>query len=269
MVFCRKSCRSIGKPNHTKYFTFTRTGKARSVVMVSSSNLNRGGALKGFNDLYVMKGRPGLLHDFSRLHRSMAQDTTGDGRDHFLKYRRGPFLARFYPKRTGPDPVMLDLKKIKCKGVRGRAGRGGRTAVNVSMFRWNSERGFTIARKLVKLDKQGCKVSVIFGAPGNKVWGILMRSARRGGIRLWDSRVDFNYDLVPDLRTHHKYLLINGRYGRDRSSWQVHTGSANWGRSLRAGDENTLSISGRRAYKEYIRNWRWVSKHGARRIGNR
>ena len=91
MVFCRKSCRSIGKPNHTKYFTFTRTGKARNVVMVSSSNLNRGGALKGFNDLYVMKGRPGLLHDFSRLHRSMAQDTTGDGRDHFLKFRRGPY----------------------------------------------------------------------------------------------------------------------------------------------------------------------------------
>ena len=261
VVFCKKSCRAVGKPNHTKYFTFTRTGKARNVVMVSSSNLNKGGAVKGFNDLYVLKGRKKLIRDFGRVHKQMSADTSGDG-DHFLKFRRGRILARFFPKRKGPDPVMLDLRKVHCKSA-----KGGRTAINVSMFRWNSERGFKIARKLVRLDNQGCKVSVIFGAPGRKVWGILMRSARHGGIRLWDSRVDFDYDLKPDLRTHHKYLLIKGWYGRDRRSWQVHTGSANWGRSLRAGDENTLSISGRRAYKQYIRNWRWLTKHAARRIG--
>jgi hypothetical protein len=46
----------------------------------------------------------------------------------------------------------------------------------------------------------------------------------------------------------------------------VHTGSANWGRSLRAGDENTLNVAGKKPWKQYLENWRFVRKHGARRI---
>ncbi len=62
-------------------------------------------------------------------------------------------------------------------------------------------------------------------------------------------------------------MLINGHYGRDRSAWRVHTGSQNWGKSLRAGDENTLNIASRRAYREYIANWRFLAKRAARRVG--
>ena len=264
--FCAKSCRHYGKPNHTKYFTFTQTGSVRNVVMVSSSNLNKGGALKGFNDLYVLKRKGTLVRDFAKVHAEMREDTSGDG-DGFLRFRRGNITASFYPKPEGGDPVMASLRRVRCQGARGRAGHGGRTAINISMFRWNSERGTTIARKLVRLDRAGCDVAIIYGAPGRKVRKVLVKSARRGGVQLWDSRVDFNLDKAVDLRVHHKYMLISGRYGRDRTAWRVHTGSQNWGKSLRAGDENTLTVLSRRAYKEYIHNWRFLSRKAARRVG--
>lgn len=263
VVFCKGSCRNGGVPNHTKYFTFTRTGKARNVIMVSSSNLNKGGAVKGYNDLFVARSRGALIRDFSRVHRQMAQDSYRN--DGMLTFKRGAFLARFYPKKRAGDPVMRDLGRVHCRGAKGRAGhRGGRTGINISMFRWNSDRGLAIARRLVRLDKRGCDVSVIYGAPGRKVRKALVKSARRGGIRLWDSRWDFNGDKAVDLRVHHKYMLINGRYGRDRTSWRVHTGSQNWGRSLHAGDENTLNIASRRAHREYIVNWRNMAKASRR-----
>lgn len=265
LKFCRKSCRNGGRPNHTKYYTFTRTGSARHVVMVSSANLNGGGAKKGFNDLYVMKRKRKLIRDFARVHAEMREDTDGDG-DGFLQFHRGRITANFYPKKRGRDPVMANLGKVRCRGARGGSGHGGRTAINISMFRWNSERGIAIARKLVSLDRQGCDVRIIYGAPGRRVRKTLVKSARRGGIALWDSRVDFNGDKAVDLRVHHKYMLINGVYGRDRSAWRVHTGSQNWGRSLRAGDENTLNIVSRRAYRQYIHNWRFLAKKAARRV---
>src|SRR3712207_3538265 len=44
---CRGSCRGAGGNMHSKFFAFSHTGQANSVVMVSSSNLNEGGALLG------------------------------------------------------------------------------------------------------------------------------------------------------------------------------------------------------------------------------
>ena len=38
---------------HSKFYLFSRTGASQHVVMVSSSNLNRGGAVLGWNDMYT------------------------------------------------------------------------------------------------------------------------------------------------------------------------------------------------------------------------
>ena len=266
VVFCKGSCRAGRANNHSKFYVFSRTGTARDVVMVSSSNLNAGGAVRGYNDLYVAKTRPAMVRAYMQVHAEMAQDTAQDG-DGFREYRTGNLVSRFYPKARGGDPVLGDLAKVRCKGANGGAGRQGRTAINVSMFAWNRDRGMAIARKLVALDRAGCHVSVIYGAPSRAVGEYLRKSARKGRIKLWDSRWDRDGDGLFDVRVHHKYMLINGRYGSDRSSWRVHTGSQNWGRgTLRGGDENTVSIAARRAYRRYIGNWDMVVKFGGRRI---
>ena len=118
------------------------------------------------------------------------------------------------------------------------------------------------------LDRAGCVVSVIYGAPSSEVSRILRDSAHRGGIALYDSRVDRNGDHHPDLRVHTKYMLIGGSYGGDTSSWQVFTGSQNWVKqSLTGGDENTLQISSRADHARYVDNFDFVRLHGSRKIG--
>ncbi len=267
LVFCTGSCRGDRTipNNHTKFYMFSRTGTARYVVMVSSANLNRGGAERGWNDLYTIKGMPGVFADFSGIHREMAQDTPLDG-DRFRQFTRGRYTYRFYPLTAARDPVLEDLAKVRCRGATGGSGHNGRTAINISMFAWGAERGGRIAERVVELDRQGCDVSVIYGAPYRNVSDILKRSARRGGIKLWDSRHDFDRDGSPDLRTHEKYMLINGRYGGDSSSWQVHTGCMNWAMGIKSGDDLTLNIASRAAYQQYLTNWRYIARYGSRRV---
>ena len=66
-------------------------------------------------------------------------------------------------------------------------------------------------------------------------------------------------------RTHGKYVLVRGHYGADRSAFVVMTGSANWtDGALRLGDENTLTIALRGAYRQYRRNWEAVRRHSRR-----
>jgi hypothetical protein len=269
VVFCKGSCRggsASSNNNHTKFYTFSQTGEARNVVMVSSSNLNAGGAVRGFNDMWIAKGKPKMYTDYAMIHREMSRDVPVGNR--YRELRDGNLISRFYPKPKGGDPVMADLNKVRCRGANGGAGRNGRTAVNVDMFAWNGDRGLAIARKLIRLDRDGCDVSIIYGAPSKQIRLLLSGSARRGGVKLWDSRVDRNGDGTYDVRTHGKYVLINGSYGGDRSSWRVHTGSQNWGRgTLRGGDENTLTVVSRAAYGRYIKHWDLIARSYSRRIG--
>jgi phosphatidylserine/phosphatidylglycerophosphate/cardiolipin synthase-like enzyme len=266
VVFCDGSCRAGRANNHSKFYVFTRTGKAKDVVMVSSSNLNKGGAVRGFNDLYIARGRGGLVDKYASIHAEMARDSGRDG-DRYREYKYGQLTTRFYPKSRGGDPVLRDLDKVRCKGAKGGAGHRGRTVINVSMFAWNSTRGMAVARRLVQLARARCEVSIIYGAPSKIVAKYLRKAARKGHVELWDSRYDRDGDGLVDIRVHHKYLLISGRYGDDRSAWRVHTGSQNWGRgTLTMGDENTVNIASRRVYRQYISNWRMVTHVGARRI---
>jgi phosphatidylserine/phosphatidylglycerophosphate/cardiolipin synthase-like enzyme len=254
--FCKGTCRGHGDGNnHTKFYLFSHTGTAKNVVMVSSSNLNKGGAGRGWNDMYIMRNRATLFRDYALIHGQMSLDRNF-GRLNYRQFVAGNVTARFFPRPKGPDPVLRDLRQVRCHGANGGAGRNGRTAINISMFAWNNTRGMDIARRLVQLRHNGCYVSIVYGAPSAQVRDYLAASARAGGVKLWDSRTDRDDDGLFDLRVHHKYMLINGVYGGDHSSWRVHTGSQNWGRgTLRKGDENTINIVSRKAYRQYIANW--------------
>lgn len=267
---CAGSCRG-GGPNqamHAKFYAFSATGRARNVVMISSANLNKGGAVKGYNDMFTMAGVPKTFAMYHKVHDEMARDRV-DG-DPFVVQREGRFESMVFPKRgakRGTDPTYRALNRVRCHGARGGAGRGGRTIVKVGMFHWSGNRGIYLAQKILALRRDGCIVSVIYGAPGKGVADRLRASARRGGINLYDSRMDRNEDGEVDIRIHSKYLLVNGNYNGDSSSWQVFAGSQNWTDcSLTCGDENTIHINSRPAYAAYSRNFDFVRSHGARHI---
>ena len=258
---CEGSCRGGGGNMHSKFYAFSHTGSARNVVMVSSSNLNRGGALLGWNDLYTMRNRPKSFAVYAQIHREMTSDRrAGTGK---VEVVDGPFTSRFFPMRNASranDPTLADLRRIGCHGPLGR------TAINISMFYWAGARGNYIADKLLSLARSGCRVSIIYGAPSRQIAARLRDAARHHLISLWDSRWDNNDDGWNEVRTHGKYVLVKGRYGSAAKSWQVMTGSQNWvAGSLSRGDETTINVALPSAYTRYLANWNIV-KHHSRRL---
>ncbi|MEJ7689887.1 MAG: phospholipase D-like domain-containing protein [Nocardioidaceae bacterium] len=268
---CIDSCRGGGGNNHSKFYAFSQAGASSNIVMISSANLNRGGAYLGYNDLFTMANNKGIYDKFAVIHNEMRDDTDKDG-DAYTVLSSGRFEVRFFPMRNATrltDPVMVDLGEIRCRGATDGAGRGGRTAINISMFFWSDERGMYIVDRLLQLQKAGCIVSVIYGAPSNEVAAVLRHAAWQGLINLYDTRVDRNGDGQVDLRGHSKYLLINGNYRGDTSAWQVYTGSQNWTNgALTRADEVMLGIESRPAYATYMTNWNDVRRTGARKIGD-
>ena len=109
-------------------------------------------------------------------------------------------------------------------------------------------------------------MSIIYGAPSLQIAERLRNAARARLINLYDSRWDMNGDGFNEVRVHSKYILIKGRYGRDpsrpaASSPGRRTGSQG---SLSRGDETTLNISRKKAYRQYIKHWTRVKAHSRR-----
>jgi hypothetical protein len=257
---CKGSCRGAGGNMHSKIYAFSHTGRSRHVIMVSSSNLNRGGANAGWNDLFTMRNRPKSFAVYKRIHREMTDDDrAGDGK---VQVVDGPFTSRFFPMRHATrrnDPTLADLRRIRCRSA------FGRTTIHVSMFYWAGGRGNYLTDRLFNLARAGCRVSILYGAPSRQIAERLRNAARRHLINLWDTRWDMNDDGYNEVRTHAKYVLVKGTYGRDHSSWQVMTGSQNWvAGSLSKGDETTLNIALKSAYRDYLHNWNDIRRHSRR-----
>ncbi|MDQ3615738.1 MAG: phospholipase D-like domain-containing protein [Actinomycetota bacterium] len=262
---CDGSCRGAGGNMHSKFYAFSQTGTANDVVMVSSANLNLGGAAHGWNDLFTIKNRPVTFAKFDEIHREMTDDSrAGDGKVELVD---GPYTSRFFPMKDASkanDPTLGDLNKIGCSSA------FGRTRVNISMFYWKGTRGNYIADKLLNLARAGCRVSIIYGAPSLEIAERLRAAAGRNLIDLFDSRWDFNDDGYNEVRTHAKYVLVKGRFGANASSYQVMTGSQNWvAGSLSRGDEVSLNIAGAPAWNDYIQNWNDIREHSRRLPYNR
>lgn len=257
---CDGSCRGGGGNMHSKFYAFSRTGKARNVVIVSSSNLNFGGAALGWNDMFTMNNRPKSFAVYKQIHREMTDDDrAGDGK---VEVVDGPYTSRFFPMRHAGkrrDPTLQDLNKIRCTSALGR------TQVNVSMFYWKGTRGNYLLDKLLSLSRNGCHVSVIYGAPSIQIAERLRDAARAHRVDLWDSRWDFNNNGEIEIRTHAKYVLVKGTFAGDRSARVVMTGTQNWvSGSLSRGDENSLNIKLASAYKAYIGDWNRIRNHSRR-----
>ena len=258
-IKCKGTCRGrgFGGNMHSKFYAFSRVGHIHNVVMVSSSNLNIGGARLGWNDLWTMKDRPLQFRYYSRIFDQMTRDRVV--RHGHYEVKEGPYRSRFFPlvhPKKKHDPTLLDLDRVRCHGPLGR------TKIYVSMFYWKGPRGEYLASKLLNLSRAGCQVSVIYGAPSRLIAARLKAAARRHVINLFDSRLDRNFDGVFDVRTHAKYVLIKGHFGVHKKAWRVFTGTQNWVEgSLGLSDETTLNIASRAAYGQYIKNWNTIRRH--------
>lgn len=227
---CESGCRvRAGGTQHAKFLTFTRSGTAQNVVMVSSGNLTGPGADWGWNDHYTWRGKPGLHKAYVELFEEMTADSKV--RNPYRVVAAGGATSHMVPQPGATlrqDPVSKALDSVTCSGAADGAGRGGKTLVQVSMFGWTGDRGLHLASKLRKLDRDGCVVEVIVGKPAQIPLMELRRPGPNGGVAVRDSRFDRSGDGRPDLYVHTKYMLISGHVAGDRSATHVYTGSQNW-----------------------------------------
>ncbi len=257
---CSGSCRGAPDANmHSKIYAMSNSGTARNVVMVSSSNLNGGGAKLGWNDLVVMKDRPATFEFLVRMHWLMtAQRPAGP---ELLELTDGPYTTRIFPLKGGKDrdPLLKDLGKIKCSSA------FGPTSLHIQQFWWNGRRGNYLWDKIRNLARAGCKVHIIIGAVDRRL-GRTIRDARRAGlVDFWDSRIDTDEDGYVNTRTHMKSIAVRGTYGTNRRYRGVWTGTANWSDgSLARGDENTVNIQSARLWRRYVQYWATVRNHSHR-----
>lgn len=110
---------------------------------------------------------------------------------------------------------------------------------------------------------RGCDLRVVYGIIGDQVKAVLTGPSSRGRLPVRITATDRDRDGELDVQTQCKYLLVSGRFRRDRSSWIVWTGSANWSDRAIRSDEVTLRISRRGAFDRYQAHfrhlWTWQS----------
>ncbi|NHC22334.1 hypothetical protein G6553_03980 [Nocardioides sp. IC4_145] len=249
---CRSSCRGTTGISHSKFFLFSRSGRARWVVMNGSFNATDLASSNQWNDMYVVRGKPRVYAAFRSTFAEMWRDKPV--RNAYTRTRVGPVTAFFYPyagrRAKRVDPALSELRAVRCRGARNTT--SGRTKIRIAMTSWFGERGTQLAWRVRRMQNNGCDVKIVYAVMGNEVLRILRREGRRP-VRLQQVVQDFDGDGVYDRYLHMKVLTIKGRYRDSRRASVVVNGSANWSPAVLNSDEAVLRIRRAPVLKAYNR----------------
>jgi phosphatidylserine/phosphatidylglycerophosphate/cardiolipin synthase-like enzyme len=267
IAFCYHGCRGRAANMHAKFYTFSRTGTAKDVVMIGSANLTQSQISLAWNDMYTLVDNRAIFKAYKDVFAEMKRDKRI--KHPYRQLTVGKYTNYLFPKPGASmqeDPVYQALSDIRCRAAAGGAGKAGHTVVRVAMFSILQNRGLYLARKLVSLDDAGCDVRVIYGAPSHDVVHVLAAS----GVVVRDSRYDLNGNGTVDHYNHLKVLAINGAVKGDTSAWVTYTGSENWtSLALHRGDEDMIRINSRHVYYQYAAEYADIVHNGSYPAGKR
>ena len=256
---CISSCRGARGAAHSKLYLFSKTGKAKNVVMSGSANLTVAGAINQWNDMYTWVDNRRLFNFAARVYKEMWQDAPVA--QQFVQYSTGKDLLGFTPL-VGPggrtaDPVRDLLNRVTCTGAV-KAGKKGRTIVRAAPDVMRNERGMAIAQRLRDLWIQGCDVRIAYTVMGVQIFRFLGQGTARGPVPKKHLVQDFDGDGEFDNYFHLKALTINGVFDGNPTSFVTLNGSSNWSGYAAVSDEN-FGILVRRSptlkYQHFIDFW--------------
>ncbi|MFL6056775.1 MAG: phospholipase D-like domain-containing protein [Actinoallomurus sp.] len=242
VVACHKGC--IGDTiMHNKFFLFSRTGRARNVVVQSSANLTTRNRVNAWNNAFTISDAR-LYRAYGRYFAALS--ARHHERDHYRVTRSGRVTAYTFP-HAGDSPSTDTLYRLL-----GGVGCARGTSVHVTTFNLSRT---AVAQRLWSLSNQGCDVRVIYTNLSDRARQILEQD---GGPQLLSSHYvyidQYTGDEV-DAFAHSKYVLINGTYA-GRSRKVVITGSPNYtDPALRSNDETMITIEGADIYGAYQSNF--------------
>ena len=243
---CHASCESDHGMMHSKFFLFSRSGKARYIVMHGSANLTRVAAVDQWNNLYTIHNKPIFDYMIGRFYQMApdhfwARPTKYQGWRN-IKIWNFPWAAPF----TG-DPIINQLDKVRCGGVSGGTGYKGHTLIRIAQTVIGDRRGIAIAKKLAQLRGRGCKVRLVFT--------LLNPTARKilDDAGVWRHIVakDPDQDYVYDKYLHLKAMTISGNWNGYSNARVAFDGSHNWNSMSLRSDETFAQVNFRGAFKAY------------------
>ena len=253
---CRGTCRAGRGSAHSKFFMFSKAGKARNVVIQGSANFTLASTNNQWNDTYTYVGNPAVWDFTSRIFNEAARDkpvarpfrSLAMGRDRFVIF---PLLGK-----RAVDPVRSALDKISCRGATNTA--SGRTVIRIAPDVIRQDRGMDLARKVRRLWNLGCDVKIGYTVMGIQIGRMLRSKSGRGPVPMRHLVQDFDGDGEFDRYFHLKAMSVTGNVGGDRSGHVVVNGSANWSGLARVSDEN-VGVYWRklltRRYQKHIDYW--------------
>jgi hypothetical protein len=252
---CSASCRGRSGAAHAKYFLFSRSGRARHVVIHGSANLTVASTSNQWNDVYTIVNREAPYKFFVRVFGEMAKDRPV--RSPFTDWANERDRFMFFPGPQRGDPIMKLLDRVRCHGATNT--RSNRTRLRIAPDVLRQERGMRLGRKVWQLWQNGCDIRVGYTIVSRDIGQMLRRPGQRGrGVPMRHLVQDTNGDGMFDNYFHLKAMTMVGHVGGDRSNWVVLNGSSNWSdRGYRA-DEN-LGVHRRKRlvqrYEEYLGYW--------------
>jgi hypothetical protein len=248
-IFCSSSCRGTRGEMHAKFFSFSKVGNARRVVMVGSNNLTAHNTDEQWSDLFTVADGGAYfktLRDWfeqAKFDRPVA-DPYIDRTTAFARVIVSPIdLGK------NDDPFMAALDRVTCLTKAGDIDPEATdpeqlisTSLLISMSAWNGVRGKRIARRVAELVRAGCTARVFYGdGVGPAVRAIV---ADAGGQLRWGTH--------KGIRTHQKTLVVNGNVAGQPKAVRVWTGSNNWSTLALRRDDIVVEIPDQAVGRQYV-----------------
>ncbi len=250
---CVSSCRGGSGIAHTKFFQFSKAGKSKWITMYSSNNATDIAAIAQWNDMFTVAGRKSVYKGFHKIFNQMWKDKRR--KNAFQQVTSGRMSFDFYPyygKGATGDPDMKKLNQVTCSGATGGTGTRGKTRILMAQDALLNERGIRLAKKLVKLRKQGCDIKIVYALLGKRIRTIL----DNGGVRTLQYSYDRDRDGLYDIYLHMKSMAISGNFGGKSNAQVVYNGTANWTPVALASDEVVAKIAIPRIERRYAK---WIN----------
>jgi len=282
---CHSGCRTANHKRllHTKFYTFTKTGRSKWALFFGSANLTMNAAKHQWNDLYLMDGDKELFRDYVALFEDMKKDyrkqqkplptfcgIPANGASCDDAVDTGTTVT--FPRPVGPriDPIVKILDRVQCLTTLPN-GKRIRTKLSVSMHTIRGNRGNYLADAYRRKFAEGCRARFSFGLVGARTKNHLGAKTKRGRMPLRSTGFDYHpnnnadpnnpdgkLDLTLDYYSHQKYLVIEGNYAGNPHARLVFTGSSNWGALGAINDEILVSVVGKRAARQYKKNFNFM-----------
>lgn len=248
---CKLSCRGSSGEMHAKFFQFSNSGGAEWVTMTGSLNLTTNNTDHQWSDLFTLVGNRPVYVWLKAWFLQMRRD----------KPLKSPYRARYAGPndlfvtpirlRYNTDPVVGTLNKVECNFKSG--GQWRNTALLLSAYAWNGERGKRIARQVADLARRGCKPRVFFG---DGMGGAVVAILRGAGVPMTNGKY------TGRASTHQKLMIVVGRYNGHSDTVRVLTGSQNWSDRAALRDDLMVRVNNRTVGRQYVRNFWYLWRNG-------